>query len=694
MNAISRAAEKKVSNYQPQRRLRPAANPKGPLKCEYCSRVFARTEHLARHRRTHTGETPYQCGVCRKSFQRADVRATHEKSCSDTLASTAEGNERARKRVRRACLGCRGRKVACDGQQPCGSCRTRSQQCYHEGDTDQIVISPEPVPVTLSTALVRDSNRLNQLPPQQIADFGTPTSRPEHNQGTHLPDVNGEGLDFFPLQDNTTLTGFDDVFDLHGLWSQPVEYNWMEETDLYGPGLFEQTEQPSVLASPTLRLTTYMSDYFDSRSRQVSPSRNTRRKMWSSTPPNLRSHDSDIVKIFLELFKRHVPPVFDLYREAAPETTKHSVKYIFAMAAVGGLFSVVSGSIDVANVMYNDARRLLLAEFILLDVYGLCSGHIRSYEIGEAFQGSLITAVTEYAQTLSSTLTESEDTSATKLLEALYVLDSYRVVIMLRPPSMMWHNIARCATPNSKLAQTVLATNSIIDGNINPHGLPSTLTALASLAPNLWSALRPSRDFDGGDVLPTLASCLHRPDFVELAIDKCAQVQHLEHCKSLADLSLYHAMCIMLHTRLTVLQTLVYINRSSTQADSRTAAAPKIINTWLKSHEHKIACWHAERLLAAAENLLPSIQMDSTQKIEALGDQQNAQHEAPHVPSAIYYAILVLYVKAAFGDSELSPSQIPVPILRGERILSLLRAPIAKSLARVVREIGDLHIKQ
>ncbi|KAF5684889.1 zinc-finger double domain-containing protein [Fusarium globosum] len=146
----------------------------------------------------------------------------------------------------------------------------------------------------------------------------------------------------------------------------------------------------------------------------------------------------------------------------------------------------------------------------------------------------------------------------------------------------------------------------------------------------------------------------------------------------------------MLHTRLTALQTLVDFNRSSTQGDSRSAAESKGINAWLKSGEHKTACWHAERLLAAAENLLSSTQVDSRQKTKApTGDQ----HEAPHVPFALYYATLVLYVKGAFGDSELLPSQIRVPILRGERVLSLLRAQIAKTLARVLREIGDLHIK-
>lgn len=302
--------------------------------------------------------------MCRKSFQRADVKAAHEKSCLAALdlGSTAEGNQRGRKRVRHACLGCRDRKIACDGHHPCNPCRTRSQQCYHGGDAAQIVISPEPVPVTSSPALTGEGNGLNQALPQQTAHSGLPIPGPEHSHGSRLPDVNGEGLDFFPLQDNTTLTGLDDLLEMHELCFQPIEYNWLEEIDLYGPGLMEQAEQQPVLASPTLRLTTYMSDYFDSRSQQVSPAGSTRRKMLYAAPPDLRSHDSDTVQIFRELFKRHAPQVFDLYREAEPETAKHSIKYLYAMAAVGGLFSVVSGSIDVANAMYNDARRLLLAE--------------------------------------------------------------------------------------------------------------------------------------------------------------------------------------------------------------------------------------------------------------------------------------------------------------------------------------------
>lgn len=88
--------------------------------------------------------------------------------------------------------------------------------------------------------------------------------------------------------------------------------------------------------------------------------------------------------------------------------------------------------------------------------------------------------------------------------------------------------------------QTVLATASIVDGNVHAHRLPSTLTVLASLAPHLWSGLGPSRGSDGGGVLPTLASRLDKSDFVELALDKCAQVQHLEHCKSLSEIGRAH----------------------------------------------------------------------------------------------------------------------------------------------------------
>ncbi|KAG4437552.1 hypothetical protein IFR05_006986, partial [Cadophora sp. M221] len=38
--------------------------------CRFCSRAFAKTEHLIRHERCHTKERPFQCSICGKNYSR------------------------------------------------------------------------------------------------------------------------------------------------------------------------------------------------------------------------------------------------------------------------------------------------------------------------------------------------------------------------------------------------------------------------------------------------------------------------------------------------------------------------------------------------------------------------------------------------------------------------------------------------
>eukprot|EP00117_Sycon_ciliatum_P036892 scpid62089/ scgid0096/ Krueppel-like factor 10; GDNF-inducible factor; Transcription factor GIF; Transforming growth factor-beta-inducible early growth response protein 1 len=50
-----------------------------PFACQHenCERRFARSDELARHRRTHTGEKKFVCPLCSHRFMRSDHLAKH-----------------------------------------------------------------------------------------------------------------------------------------------------------------------------------------------------------------------------------------------------------------------------------------------------------------------------------------------------------------------------------------------------------------------------------------------------------------------------------------------------------------------------------------------------------------------------------------------------------------------------------------
>ena len=52
-----------------------------PFSCnwENCQRSFARSDELARHKRTHTGEKRFGCPLCGRRFMRSDHLTKHAK---------------------------------------------------------------------------------------------------------------------------------------------------------------------------------------------------------------------------------------------------------------------------------------------------------------------------------------------------------------------------------------------------------------------------------------------------------------------------------------------------------------------------------------------------------------------------------------------------------------------------------------
>ena len=56
---------------------------RGKFKCTECGRCCASSQHLAEHRRTHSGEKPFECTVCGKPFTTSSCLVDHSKIHSE-----------------------------------------------------------------------------------------------------------------------------------------------------------------------------------------------------------------------------------------------------------------------------------------------------------------------------------------------------------------------------------------------------------------------------------------------------------------------------------------------------------------------------------------------------------------------------------------------------------------------------------
>lgn len=65
---------------------------KQPKRCLECGVCFSKTEHLARHIRSHTKEKPFSCGECGKSYSRQDSLLRHSRAHSRSQPKRSRGS--------------------------------------------------------------------------------------------------------------------------------------------------------------------------------------------------------------------------------------------------------------------------------------------------------------------------------------------------------------------------------------------------------------------------------------------------------------------------------------------------------------------------------------------------------------------------------------------------------------------------
>lgn len=401
-------------------------------------------------------------------------------------------------------------------------------------------------------------------------------------------------------------------------------------------------------------------------------------------------YDEEVINILLNIGRVNLSPIFPIF--STFEATSAVSPYLcLAMAAYGALFSTAEGSYAVAKSLYNDARRLHLETiyqaqlptfgtamncaktFIILEMYGLCSGDKRSYEFQEVFHHDAMETFKSCWRTAPASLDEGDQKQLDLLTEAISVLTSYRVLLVLRPPSFL------CVdnVPDNVIGGAQRRSLVHLKALMSPIGPASvdvgSLQDLANLCAYTWTSSP-----RGQECSPTHQ--LWKPECIELALARWmdSRVRSSDQ-PNLSQLLLYHLAHISLHSNLALLQRFAhdFVRPTPTAIESK---GVKALRDWIGGSQFSITLWHAETTLRLIkENMPPAHRHRPATAVKA------RFIEPPHLSYCIYFATLVMW----YGGIK----QCSLPWSRNGcidtavQLLSRLKAPVSKVVSGALCEL-------
>ena len=430
-----------------------------------------------------------------------------------------------------------------------------------------------------------------------------------------------------------------------------------------------------------------MEEHAKLRSRASSPTSHEARRTWYSAPPQLHIYDSEVINILLNVARRHLSATFGIYADfVAGETTPHEL--CLAMAALGGLFCSIEGSVTIAKSLYNDARRIhfektdsepqpssfrqaldTVKTHILLAVYGICSGDKRSYEFTEAFHMTTRQAMRYCLQIAPSKLEPADTRELSLALEGLEILECYRVLLLQRPPHFTSMNYNQKQQLPLKFDLTPLFSPTA-------HSTPvsGSLREVVNLGIRTWAASPRGQEY-------TRVPQLWKPEFIELGLERWVSAQSSSpRTTELPSILLYHLAHLHLQVNLGTLQRLA----RSFKANPRTPSDEKvsdIVRRCTRGPSFKAAVWHAVAML---RDIKDYVAISSRRQPEFL--ERLLILEPPHLPYCIYFSTLMVWYSdfVVAGAPSITGNTC---IENGIHLLGMLNLRVAKVLANALREL-------
>lgn len=270
------------------------------------------------------------------------------------------------------------------------------------------------------------------------------------------------------------------------------------------------------------------------------------------------------------------------------------------------------------------------------------------------------------------------------MTESLYVLESYRVILLLRPPNCSFRSdfafrgyggFASSASDVDNLVRTLLTPGSSVASSYQQQ---DSIIALASISIMAWPVLPRG-------IIQSQKRTLWNAEFLELALNSWARTQ--SHGCNWSMLLLYHLIHVSIHTNMGLVQHFAH-SPAQSLFRKKSGRAFACIEQWQKSNHYLVAKWHAQSILRRVKDAMAASQMRSS---DSLGDVPSGTGrplilpESPHLPYCVYFSALVLWCGSIVSTDEkvLNLSSIDTC----SQLLSGMKVRVAELLEGILREL-------
>lgn len=394
-----------------------------------------------------------------------------------------------------------------------------------------------------------------------------------------------------------------------------------------------------------------------------------------------------MLNVLLNIARRHLATTFELFADfEANSDTSHEL--CLAMAAIGALFLGVECGFMVAKTLYNDARKLHFEEFhsqglrssfkaasdsvrtfILLAIYGICSGDKRSYEFVEAFHLSMMQAMKYYCQLAPSELESSNSRALSLTAEALDIIESYHVLLLQRPPYFLLSSLGVQMNNSFKIDLTPLLCP--IDGAEQVLG---SLREVASLGAYTWASSPRGQE-------QSHTWQLWRPEFIELGLERWMNAQASSHrASNLPSLLIYYLSHIHLQVDLSFLQ-ISALNFIKHPENDKEKKIHKMLKEYTCGRPFEASVWYAKAMLRLVRENLGMSGHDQSRTADG-----RRILEPPHLPYCIYFSTLIAWY-GEYTATGLRSLARDACIKNGIHLLGMLKVRVARVLIHALREL-------